>query len=283
MNDDVKDELLSRTYRESAIETAPDALNHAVLKEARRAASSRYSRNVHWLRPMAWAATVGLCLAIVVELSNVPQPDSSFNGAPGADAVDSLLLDSARDNAPAAASEPARQQDSPAAPAARLAPSSDAAAPAKAEGGDALAKSTPADDLAFAIESTPVIEEARALARMREGDNVSELPENEAHQAGEDLAAAREDDRAAGPEQYAASDSTGESKRGEIQAFASAAAPALEAVVDAPCDARARATPDAWLECIEGLETDGHDDIAREQRELLQAAFPEFAVPAERR
>jgi hypothetical protein len=42
------------------------------------------------------------------------------------------------------------------------------------------------------------------------------------------------------------------------------------------CDESAVATPETWLECIERLEAAGRADEAGQQRELLQAAFPEF-------
>ena len=80
--DGVSEPLVSRTYRESASERVPDALNQAVLRQAAQNVSSRYSRAVFWMRPMAWAATIGLCLAIVIDLSSLPQPDSSMLSVP---------------------------------------------------------------------------------------------------------------------------------------------------------------------------------------------------------
>ena len=49
--DGVTDPLVSRTYRESAQERVPDALDRAVLQQARQNAGNRYSRSVIWLRP----------------------------------------------------------------------------------------------------------------------------------------------------------------------------------------------------------------------------------------
>ena len=68
------DPLVSSAYRESASERAPDALNHSVMQQAREQVRTRFFRPVVWLRPMAWAATIGLSLAIVIELSTMPQP-----------------------------------------------------------------------------------------------------------------------------------------------------------------------------------------------------------------
>ena len=52
--DGVADPLVSQSYRESAAEITPPALDQAVLRQARREGGSRYSRSVLWLRPMAW-------------------------------------------------------------------------------------------------------------------------------------------------------------------------------------------------------------------------------------
>ena len=44
-------------------------LDHLVLNAARSAARPRRNKAIRWLRPAAWVATVGVCLAIVVEIS----------------------------------------------------------------------------------------------------------------------------------------------------------------------------------------------------------------------
>jgi len=70
------DEAVSATYRELSREGAPNYLNEKVLQQAARTAlRPRYSRSIMWTRPLAWAATVGLCLAIVLEVTRVPAPE----------------------------------------------------------------------------------------------------------------------------------------------------------------------------------------------------------------
>jgi len=70
------DETVSATYRELSREGAPNHLNDKVLQQAaRHARRPRYSRSIVWTRPLAWAATVGLCLAIVLEVTRVPAPE----------------------------------------------------------------------------------------------------------------------------------------------------------------------------------------------------------------
>ena len=70
------DEVVSATYRELSKEGAPNYLNEKVLQQAAaKAARPRYSRSIMWTRPLAWAATVGLCLAIVLEVTRIPMPE----------------------------------------------------------------------------------------------------------------------------------------------------------------------------------------------------------------
>lgn len=76
------DPLVTRVYREVADERVPDKLNQAVLRQAAAAGTSRYWRSISWTRPMAWVATITICVALVLEVMRVPPP----NGA----ALDSL-------------------------------------------------------------------------------------------------------------------------------------------------------------------------------------------------
>lgn len=71
------DSLVTRTYKEVASELTPEHLNKAVMKQAADAARPRYLRSVSWTRPMAWAATVTLCVALVLEVTNAPVPEIS--------------------------------------------------------------------------------------------------------------------------------------------------------------------------------------------------------------
>jgi hypothetical protein len=68
------DNEVRHAYRDVARERTPDALDQAVLQEARRAVRPRYARSRAWTRPVAWAATVALCVAIVLEVAKLPEP-----------------------------------------------------------------------------------------------------------------------------------------------------------------------------------------------------------------
>ena len=66
------DPQLSAAYRAGADETAPPGLDRSVLAEAARAVKrDRASawRNT-WYRPVAFAATLGLCLALILQLTD---------------------------------------------------------------------------------------------------------------------------------------------------------------------------------------------------------------------
>jgi len=69
------DHLVRRAYRELGREKAPEHLNQTILQKA-ATADSRNSANrfsvASWTKPLAWAATIGLSLAIVMELTQAP-------------------------------------------------------------------------------------------------------------------------------------------------------------------------------------------------------------------
>jgi hypothetical protein len=100
MND--VDELVSATYRELADERAPEHLNRAVLQLA--AGSSAATRGgtgwiSAWMKPVAWAATIALSLAIFLEFTELPTGVSRQDAiAPAAEPV-------LREVAPAAVSD----------------------------------------------------------------------------------------------------------------------------------------------------------------------------------
>ncbi len=64
--------LVTHTYKEVASEIAPEHLDKAVLRQAADAARPRYLKSISWTRPMAWAATITLCVSLVLEITKVP-------------------------------------------------------------------------------------------------------------------------------------------------------------------------------------------------------------------
>jgi hypothetical protein len=67
-----EDTLVSETYRELADERTPQHLNHAVLQMAAGKAIRRGFNFSLWMKPVAWAATIALSLAIVLEFTELP-------------------------------------------------------------------------------------------------------------------------------------------------------------------------------------------------------------------
>jgi hypothetical protein len=73
--DEPGDPRVSAAYRELADEHTPEHLDHVILNAARGAARPRWNKALAWLRPAAWVATIGVCLAIVIEISLLPDQE----------------------------------------------------------------------------------------------------------------------------------------------------------------------------------------------------------------
>jgi hypothetical protein len=258
--DGVTDTLVSRTYRESASERVPEALDRAVLRQARHNSSQRYSRSVIWLRPMAWAATIGLSLAIVLEFSDLPRPESVEIEAPALSEDEHVIEEIVtsgpektnviehdkeerlEQRARKTVDEAGRVNLGNVPQLSKTRTPEQAPIPANTIG---LVEPRPADDAParsladkkiVRVQEAPILEEAEALARQQA--------------------------------EY--------SKEAVVSSFAYSTSPA--AAIPMPCEAVDRETPESWLECIEELDEAGLDDIAGLQREQLQLAFPDFEM-----
>lgn len=260
------DALVAQIYREVADERTPNHLDRAVLEEAASVARPRYARLRAWTRPMAWAATAILSVALVLEITKVPAPEnigfedtaSKFEvGIPELDPIDDAPTEVPQaevvEQAPATplgrslngASTGQPVEVAPAkAPADQVAPEPilqerqrSELRPQAVEEGQLAAPAAKVDE--FKLKDANMLRHAEDMARMQSGEN-------------------RE---AASPSSAA--------DAGTLGAVAvSAEAPA--------CDETVTSTPETWLECITGLEEAGLSREAQQQRELLQAAFPEF-------
>ncbi len=76
-NEDVRDRRVSDTYRQLARETAPEALNRRILRQAAKTASAA-NRRRGWLRPLAFAATVVLSATVVLQIVKQPAQHSEM-------------------------------------------------------------------------------------------------------------------------------------------------------------------------------------------------------------
>lgn len=60
---------VSNAYRDIAKETSPAEIDDRVMALARQEARTRYGLARTWIRPVAWAATIALSFAFILELS----------------------------------------------------------------------------------------------------------------------------------------------------------------------------------------------------------------------
>jgi hypothetical protein len=122
MTPDKDQERVSAAYRELAKESPPPALDRRILDAARRESRSRYGMVRGWMRPVAWAATIGLSLAILLEFTlftdtpPAPEPQSASGAPPverarrDADVMRAKEEDAIRQSIPQRAPAAARMQ-----------------------------------------------------------------------------------------------------------------------------------------------------------------------------
>ena len=256
MNDErPQDEIVSAAYRELAGERAPEHLDEKVLAMAKdKADRPRYSRSIMWTRPLAWAATIALTLAITLEITRVPTPEvqsprpalpAEPQASPQAEAAleaealpetqelrraksipESISPEKTalgRSVAKQVADEPARDNRKREA--------------AGSLEGDATKEAMPAAAMDFELKDADMRQRADELMQLEEG--LINKPDDEG-----------------------------------FAAFSSAVT-----VAPNECSDEARAQPESWLECIDALEAAGDKDAAARQRENLEEKFPDFKLP----
>lgn len=85
MTTDTDDKRITDTYRDLASERTPVDLDEKILALAAAEARTRYGLTRAWIRPVAWAATIGLSLAFILEMSQLtdaPAPAESPAATP---------------------------------------------------------------------------------------------------------------------------------------------------------------------------------------------------------
>jgi hypothetical protein len=169
------DVLVTETYRELGVEKAPERLNQSILQMASGSGKKNFGQNflfAAWMKPLAWTAMIGLCLAIVLELEEVPTEAVRPNIAPAAEMMleeaalqNTAVIEKPDSNRPAISKDelgrvastpeavevfsrqPKGKSDAVAAPAQSLPPIAPATRPATPEASSARkrAESIPAD------------------------------------------------------------------------------------------------------------------------------------------
>lgn len=270
MTEDANNPEVTRVYRDLAAETTPAALDDKVLQLAAREARSRYGIARAWVRPVAWAATIGLSLAIVLEVTQVipPAADQTPTEAPAAPAAEP---------ASAAKSEMLLEREVIDEAAGRL--QQDTAKRKDTVDAPAVGAARPANVSTSlgggAAEEMPLLraEERRLQASPPDAPEAKERLEVELDDADAFVAT---DMQILEEAETQARQRAGEP---EVAAFAVLATEAAEA----RCDETARSADDSWYECIEELREAGETDIADRELEALRLAYPEFEVPDQSR
>lgn len=236
---------VSRAYSELADERLPERLNKAVLKRAAAANRPSYSRSIQWTRPLAWAATIAICLAITLQVARVPISESVTYELPAAPPADQPALIEPLENAPRESSDAAFDapeqielhqdiaQPVPTRPQAekRVHEPSQGSLPGLAE------EASPSSVAEFEMRDADMLRRAEELARMQSGDNKKSAQEFRTIATVDEVAASS---------------------------------------AEQPCSEEATSQPVSWIECITKLEAVGLHEQARREREALSATFPDF-------
>lgn len=269
-NDRPQDDRVSTTYRSLANERTPQHLDDKILQmAAAKAQQPRYSRWMAWSRPLAWAATITLCLAITLELTREPSLEPGRTMP--AEIAQSPVAGQARRTAP----EP---------PAAAEAESTSVAVLEQKDERLTATYDAPDDDYAPAAPRPDELREretADALAKSMASEKTA-LARSAAMQPTANLIQEEEQE----PPARESAETADLDTRYEMAAVAmmSADAEADQAVLEEivvvdDCDDAVRSDPKTWLECILELEEAGDDEAAERQREALVEVFPDFKMP----
>lgn len=262
---DEADERVSRTYRELADERTPARLDKKVLRQAAKAARPPYAKSIVWTKPVAWAATIAICLAITLQVTQVPVPE----GVPAIMPVNSLQ----ENNAKLAEELPIYSQDSPA-PATGATSAATSETPDKAEPKRSMADVAPAEDRSTLKQRAVEREQPDATHNLVMPASTEEFEAQELGilQRAEDMARLR-----SGPNQAAEQIAAERVAESPVASFAVTAGARSEPA--SGCDEEAKARPETWHACILSLEEAGMPEIAERMREQLAEAFPDFEVP----
>jgi hypothetical protein len=169
---------VSKAYHDTTNERTPESLNRTILDQAAKSARPRYSRLRSWTRPMAWAATAMLSVAIVLQLTQAPIPESSSFG-------DSAYEMEAPADAPVGATEEATiavaKSEALRSTAKQVAPGALSEARQRPEQSKATVaeqeQATPEFDASeFKAKDQDMLQRADDMARMQEGDNRQAAP-----------------------------------------------------------------------------------------------------------
>lgn len=276
------DPQVSDQYASLAGEKTPAHLDQAVLREAARAvrADNRKGSFGAWFRPVAFMTSVGLSLAIILDLSDTelfePESDSTFEATPKV----LELPGSAADTAGRSPGQPAlneiKRQEKLAPPASSIVDAPDTSRDNAAGGSprEAATESTQTDQAQLRkmrMEAVPAIAPPPADAA-EDQDHASHALAVEAGIAEQRV-----------QEVERAMDANLQSRPGTAtQLAAPQSAITTEAdMLMAPgaCSEEQKADVEEWWKCIASLRQSGRAEVADLELENLRATFPDFEPP----
>ena len=161
------DSHVADAYRDLASEKTPVELDRAILSMAAGTQRSPYGKARAWVRPVAWAATIGLSLAFVLELSQAPYKAPLSAGGSDGDTFEILEEGVLSEEAaappksdPAMRQEREKRSDNPAATGLSAPPAAVEPAPDQ--------DSASAD---FEVDDMNLLQEAEQRARLQAGES----------------------------------------------------------------------------------------------------------------
>lgn len=270
------DATVSAKYRATATERTPPALDAAVLKKAEAAArkSGLQGFTAFWFRPLAFVASLGLALALVLELTSMetlqPAMDPNFEAGrqetESPRAVPSDNADKRTTDFYFKLDSPAGKQQSAESPASAqgIAPKVESGRRQRPEPAPALTNeiktsavsdsaNAPVEDEQTSAEFADMIE--ASSKQMQQQDGVTEI-------AVQGVQPTRADEK----EQV-----------GEVAAFRASAFMLEEAA--RLCTEKQVSVPVTWWQCISDLEDAGRHDEAKAEMDLFNKAHPDFKTP----
>jgi hypothetical protein len=266
--------LVSESYREVATEQAPARLNEQILRMATGKAAipqqrSAYAFAAAWLRPAAWAATIGLSLVIVLEITQEPivrpAPLAATSATPAEDAV-AGRLEEAQTKVDFEAESPRMDE-----------PPTTVVAPPKRQVVASESASKPLDsrsDVAYGTTDEAYSTTDEAYNTTDEAYTTSDASKSLANAPANEQFKPRARDTLREAETQALLRSSASLQQEEF-----ALASAMEKKEsDAPgsCDNESRETAESWYACIMALRESGFTDDADSEHDEFILKFPDF-------
>lgn len=249
------DRLVSDTYREVANERAPQVLNDKVLRMAAGAKPARSLIPGPWMKPVAWAATIGLSLAIVLELTQVPQTPADIDGLSPASMPEEPAMQT-----------PARIETSP---------------DIRIDERQDRQLQTEKSNFAEPLTATDSQDSMKALRDVKPEVHRAKVTVTE--EAARAMASAPALPEAAGTAADEA-ENDADNAVGQVRnatALPSMTAPAAKMRMAEPflCPASARESADDWYRCIESKRAVSPAEAIDREIDALREQFPDFPIP----